>query len=80
MLSCVFFGFQCLGLIAAFAVLFLVSNEAVSFAGTLVEWGIGLAALILLWQPESSQFFAFAEQLRAGARYGAVPPGYPADR
>ena len=76
-LSCVFFGFQCLGLIAAFAVLFLASNEAVSFAGTLAEWGIGLAALILLWQPGSSQFFAFAEQLRLGARYGNVPPGYP---
>jgi hypothetical protein len=77
-LSSVFFGFECLGLIVGFAALFLISGgEVVSFIGALAGWGIGLAALILLWQPASSQFFTFAEQLRLAARYGAPPPGYP---
>jgi hypothetical protein len=76
-LSCVFFGFQCLALLGG--LFSLLSNGAAVLGSvlSLAEWGIGLAALILLWQPESSQFFAFAQQLRLGTVYGAAPPGYP---
>ncbi len=78
MLSSVFFGFQCLGLLGAIASLFVSGASVPGLVLTLVQWGIGLAALILLWQPESSQFFASAQQLKLAGRYGAAPPGYPA--
>lgn len=77
-LSTVFFGIQCLGLLGAVVSLFGSGASVPGFILTLAEWGIGLAALILLWQPESSQFFASAQHLKRAAAYGAVPPGYPA--
>jgi uncharacterized YccA/Bax inhibitor family protein len=59
-LSSVFFGFMCLGLLSA--VLSAGSHHDAVFAllVTLIEWGVGLAALIKLWRPESSQFFSAA--------------------
>jgi hypothetical protein len=42
----------------------------------LVEWGVGLAALIQLWQRESSEFFAFAKRARLASAYGAAYYGY----
>jgi hypothetical protein len=77
-LSSVFFGIQCLDLLGAIISLFGSGASVPGFVLTLAEWGIGLAALILLWQPESSQFFASARQLKMAAAYGAPPPGYPA--
>lgn len=51
-LSSVFFGFQCPGLL--FSV--IDGNWSLALLAALIEWGIGLAALILLWRPESGQF------------------------
>ena len=52
-----------------------------------IQWGVGLAALIKLWRPESSQFFAAARQAKFATAFspsypgapnpGAQAPGYP---
>jgi hypothetical protein len=72
-LSTVFFGFMCLQLIP-----WLIPADH-SFVGpdhpvfalltTLLEWGIGLAAVILLWQRESSLFFQLAKQARRARKH-----------
>ncbi len=59
-LSSVFFGFMCLGLLSAVFAASSHGNAVFAFLVTLIEWGVGLAALIKLWRPESSQFFAAA--------------------
>ena len=43
-----------------------------AFVLTLVEWGVGLAALIYLWKRESSEFFGLAKQARLARAYGAA--------
>jgi hypothetical protein len=83
-LSTVFYGLLCLQLIiglAAFAINKGAGTPAVVVI-LLVQWGVGLAALIQLWRRESSDFFAFAKraQLAAAAAayygYGYQPFGY----
>jgi hypothetical protein len=73
-LSSVFFGFMCLGLLSA--ALNASSHDDAIFALliSLIEWGVGLAALILLWRPESGQFFAAARQAKFAT---AFSPSYP---
>lgn len=87
-LSSVFFGFMSLGLLVAMAGTVSHGEAVPAFLVTLIEWGAGLAALVLLWRPESGQFFAAARQAKLaaapfppypGAAYpaGAQGPGYP---
>lgn len=59
-LSSIFFGFMCLGLLFAFVAAVAHGNAVFAFLVALIEWGVGLAALVYLWRPESSQFFAAA--------------------
>jgi len=90
-LSTVFFGFLCVQFIISLAVFASGKGNpgtaAVVFIIVLVEWGVGLAALIQLWQRESSEFFAFAKRAQLAGAYGSVyhghqpyygyqPPGY----
>ena len=86
-LSSVFFGFLCLGLLSAALSAGSHHDAVFAFLVTLIEWGVGLAALIKLWRPESSQFFAAARQAKFGPAFsppypgasnpGAHAPGYP---
>jgi hypothetical protein len=57
--STVFFGFACLGLIGDIASV-ATSHAVLPFILSLVSWGVGLAALLQLWKRESSDFFAYA--------------------
>lgn len=71
----VFFGIASLGLLADLAILSSANdNHAVSGLGIafdLVNWGIGLYVVILIWQKRSAAFFR-------PQPYGQVPPpGYP---
>lgn len=77
-LSSVLFGFGCLGLIGVLASLGSSGGTGLAFALIfgLAQWGVGLAAIIQLWRPESSQFFALAKQARLAAAYGGAYPGY----
>jgi hypothetical protein len=74
-LSSVFFGFLCLGLIGSM-VSVARSHTVVAFLVTLVYWGVGLTALIYLWKRESSDFFAYAKQAKSGGYPGYQPPQY----
>jgi hypothetical protein len=79
-LSSVFFGFACLQLIGGMTSL-ATSGTILAFIVILAGWGVGLAALIQLWQRESSEFFAFAKRAKLAGAYGAAysgyqPPGY----
>jgi hypothetical protein len=86
-LSSVFFGFMCLGLLIAVFAASSHDNAIFALLVTLIEWGVGLAALIKLWRPESSQFFAAARQAKFATAFspsypgasnpGAQVPGYP---
>jgi hypothetical protein len=89
-LSSVFFGFMCLVVLSAAAAATSHGNgvNAVpAFLVTLIEWGAGLAALVFLWRPESSQFFVAARQAKLAAAFsprypgasypGSQAPGYP---
>ena len=86
-LSSVFFGFMCLGLLIAVFAASSHGNAIFALLITLIEWGVGLAALIMLWRPESSQFFAAARQAKfatalspsyqGASNRGAQVPGYP---
>ena len=69
-LSSVFFGTTIPGLLGSVA----DRRWAPALLVFLIECGVGLAAVILLWRPQSSQFFAAARQARLTA--AAVPP-YP---
>jgi hypothetical protein len=76
-LSSVFFGFMCLQFIGGI----FTTHAVLAFIVTLVEWGVGLAAVIQLWQRESSEFFAFAKHAKLAGAYGAAysryqHPGY----
>ena len=78
-LSTVFFGLFCvelLGEIASAAHAHAYSNLIV----VLIEWGVALAALIQLWQRDSSNFFAYANQAKLARAYGGyqgyMPPPY----
>jgi hypothetical protein len=76
-LSTVFFGFMCLGLLIAIAAAASHSDALLALLVTLVEWGAGLAALIQLWRPESSQFFAAARQAKLATAFSPPYPGAP---
>jgi hypothetical protein len=78
-LSSVLFGFACLGLLGAVSSLGNYGGTGLAFAIilTLAQWGVGLAALIQLWRPESSEFFALAKQAKLASAYGAAYSGYP---
>jgi hypothetical protein len=75
-LSSVFFGFACLGLIGGLATLASSGSAVLAFILTLAQWGVGLAAIIQLWRPESGEFFTLAKQAKLAAAYGAPYPGY----
>jgi hypothetical protein len=60
-LSSVFFGFLSLQFFGGIFSLAGSGGAVAAFSLILVEWGVGLAALIGLWQRESSEFFAFAK-------------------
>jgi hypothetical protein len=72
-LSTVFFGFMCLGLIIGLSQL---SDGAVAFLFTLAEWGAGLAAIIYLWKHESTVFFASSKHAKLARAYVGAYPGY----
>lgn len=76
-LSTVFFGVECLAFLGSLISL-VSSGTVLAFIVFLVEWGVGLAALIQLWKRESSGFFAFTKAAGAyGPAYpGSQPPGY----
>jgi hypothetical protein len=75
-LSSVFFGIFCLGLLLAVVAAASHGDAVLAFLVTLAGWGVGLAALIQLWRPESTQFFAAARQAKlAAALYGRPPQG-----
>jgi hypothetical protein len=87
-LSTVFFGFMCLGLLSALGAAASHGNAVPALLVTLTGWGTGLAALVHLWLPESSQFFTAARQAKLAARFPSAPypgaaypgfqaPGYP---
>jgi hypothetical protein len=69
-LSSVFFGAAISGLLGSVA----DRRWTPALLVFLIECGVGLAAVILLWRPQSSQFFAAARQPKLTA--AAVPP-YP---
>jgi tetratricopeptide (TPR) repeat protein len=69
-LSSVFFGAAISGLLGSVA----DRRWTPALLVFLIECGVGLAAVILLWRPESSQFFAAARQPKLTA--ASVPP-YP---
>jgi hypothetical protein len=77
-LSTVFFGLLCVQFFVSLAVLAIGKNSGGSavFIVVLLEWGVGLAALIQLWQRESSEFFTFAKRARLAGAYGAAHYGY----
>jgi hypothetical protein len=76
-LSSVFFGFMCLQFLGGIASAG-TGGAAIAFIVILVEWGVGLGALIQLWQRESSGFFAFAKQAKLAASYNTAFSGYQA--
>jgi len=63
-LSCVFFGLLSLTLIGSVVSLAGRDGSVGNFIVTLVEWGVGLAAIVELWRPESSGFFSSAQHAR----------------
>jgi hypothetical protein len=73
-LSTVFFGFMCLWLIAGLAD--LSGGTVLAFLFTLAQWGAGLAAIIYLWQRESSVFFASSKHAKLAGAYAEAYPGY----
>ena len=75
-LSSVFFGFACLQLLLSIADFARPGDTVPSFIVSLVEWEVGLAALIHLWQRESSEFFALARQAKLANGYGEAYSGY----
>ncbi len=78
-LSSVFFGFACLQLIGALSALSGSAHPVLAFILTLIEWGVGLAALIQLWKRQSTEFFLSTKSARLafGAAYsGYQPAGY----
>jgi hypothetical protein len=80
-LSSVFFGICCLDLIGSLAVVALGKADASSVAVLIVvlaEGVVGLIALILLWQHESSAYFAGRSQAKeAAAAYRAYSATSP---
>lgn len=76
-LSTVFFGLTSLQFLGSIGTLMGSGSKAVDLIVGLAGWGIGLAALILLWQRESSQFFMYAKQAKLAAAYNAANAGYP---
>jgi hypothetical protein len=82
-LSSVFFGFMCLTFLKGAWSASSNDDAILAFLVTLIEWGVGLAALIKLWRPESSQFFAAARQAKLATAFspsysnrGPQFPGY----
>ena len=55
------------------------AHPVLAFILTLIEWGVGLAALIQLWKRQSTEFFLSTRSARLafGAAYsGYQPAGY----
>jgi hypothetical protein len=69
-LSTIFFGFMSLQLIPDV----LIRSSGVTGLTGIAEWVAGLIAIVLLYQRDSSQFFAMARYARAARQY--PPPGY----
>jgi len=75
-LSTVFFGLFCLELLhdITFAARAHAASNFIAvlidFIFVLIEWGVGLTALVQLWQRDSSNFFAFANQAELARAYG----------
>ena len=66
-LSTVFFGIFCLGLLLTF-----LGAQPVSVIVNLLVWAVGLSVVILMYKPECSQYFAAVKQ----AKLGLYGPGY----
>jgi hypothetical protein len=77
-LSTVFFGLLCVQFFLNLAVLAIGKDSGglALFIVVLVQWGVGLTALIQLWQRESSEFFTFAKRAQLAGAYGAAYQGY----
>jgi hypothetical protein len=74
-LSTVFFGISCVGLLAGAGAL-RSAHTVLPLITSLAEWGIGLVAIIYLWQRDSSNFFAYANQAKLARTYGGYGYGY----
>lgn len=69
-LSTVFFGLMC---VEAIGGLFEITTAPAPAIIVLADWAVGLAALILVWRPESSRYY---ESLKRPPAYAPFPPGY----
>jgi hypothetical protein len=84
--STVFFGITSAGLVASTVFLglsgLLDARQVPSLLVSVAEFGVGLAAIILLYRPESSEYFAITQQARYADMYArtqqaAAYPGGP---
>jgi uncharacterized membrane protein (UPF0136 family) len=76
-LSTVFFGIFCLAALDSLVHLASDHDSVPAFLVDLAGLAVGLAALIQLWRPESSQFFAAARQAKLATALSAPHPGVP---
>ena len=66
----VLFGFSCLMLIGGFSTYADAGHKVLALVLVVTGWVVGLAALIQLWQRDSSRFFASARQNALADRGG----------
>jgi hypothetical protein len=76
-LSSVFFGLLCLQFIGSMVSLARSGLPVVDFIARLAEWGIGLVAILYLWQRDVTEFVASVRQARLASRDPAPYPGHP---
>jgi len=78
-LSAVLFSFLCLELLGDLTSL-PKAHTYLTVIVALLQWGVGLTALVQLWQRDSSNFFAYADQAKLARAYGGhqgyQPPRY----
>jgi hypothetical protein len=79
-LSTVFFGFLCLGLLISLVNVVGHARSIPALLVLLAESGVALAAIVLLYRPASEQFFEASKQARLAAAFTRSSPGagYPA--
>jgi hypothetical protein len=79
-LSTVFFSFTTLvmlGLVTVTVVSHAYGSPGAALYFSVAEWGAGLAAIILLWARDASDYFNAARLVRAMKAYPPLPPpGY----
>lgn len=69
-LSTVLFAIMCLDALGS---LFALTLAPVPAIATIAEWAAGLAAIIFIWNRESSRYY---QAMKAPPGYAPVPPGY----